>query len=222
MTRVPCQKGTSVLPVILALKQRPDAKRLVPEPLWKYFDEHLVVGGWYPERDYWVLIEALVKAIDPKLVGGDVWRYFAKFSAQTDIAGGAKKATGPAGSAGAGSQGVYRNFAAVDAHDAEAFFRRVIRLWSQYHDTGAMQIRGGRAISNSLFMRLVGFHIPIEGFVRLQGYYVEEFGRVVGLALESRVKRSTASGDLLCEWEILMERTPRSEAYIASLPPVQV
>jgi hypothetical protein len=217
MPRVPCQKGTSVLPVILALKQRPDAKRFVPEPLWKYFDEHIVVGGWYPERDYWVLIEALVKSIDPKLVGGDVWRHFAKFSAQTDIAGVAKNAAGPAG-----AQGVYRNFAAVDAHDAEAFFRRVIRLWTQYHDTGALQIRGGRAISNSLFMRLVGFHIPLEGFVRLLGYYIEEFGRVVGLRLESKVKRSTASGDLLCEWEILLDRTPRSEAYIATLPPVQL
>jgi hypothetical protein len=215
MARVPCQKGTSVLPVILALKQLPDVKRLVPEPLWKYLDEHIVVGGWYPERDYWVLIEALVKTIDPNVAGGDVWRYFAKFSAQTDIGGAGKNAA-------ANNKGVYRNFAAIDAQDAEAFFRRVTRLWTQYHDTGSLQIRAGRAISNSLFMRLVGFHIPIEGFVRLQGYYIEEFGRLVGLKLESKVRHSTASGDPLCEWEILMERTPGSEAYIASLPPLQV
>ncbi len=32
-------------------------------------------------------IEALVKTMDPAAFGGDVWRYFAKFSAQQDIAG---------------------------------------------------------------------------------------------------------------------------------------
>ena len=59
-----------MLPVVLALKQHPDCAKLVPASLWKYFDEHLLVSGWYPERDYWVLIEALVKTIDPAAVGG--------------------------------------------------------------------------------------------------------------------------------------------------------
>lgn len=212
MARVPSQKGTSVLPVVAALKQHPDRKRLVPERLWKYFNEHIVVSGWYPERDYWVLIQALVKTMDPKVTGGDVWRYFAKFSAQTDIGG----TEAPGG--GGRNAGVYRNFASGDAADPEMFFRRALRLWSQYHDTGTMEIRGGRARANSLVMQLVGFNIPLEGFVCLQGYYLEEFGTLIGLKLESKVLRSTASGDPLCEWEFFFERTARSRAYIASLP----
>ena len=46
--RVPSQKGVSVLPVVIALKRHPDGRKLVPPRLWKYFDEHLVVSGWYP------------------------------------------------------------------------------------------------------------------------------------------------------------------------------
>lgn len=64
-----------------------------------------------------------------------------------------------------------------------------------------------------------GSVIPIEGFVRLQGYYPEEYGRLVGLELTSEVTRSTAEGDPFCEWEHTLARTPATEAYIASLPP---
>jgi hypothetical protein len=199
---------------VSSLKEHPDRKRLVPERLWKYFDEHIVVSGWYPERDYWVLIEALVRTMDPNVTGGDVWRFFAKFSAQSDIGG--MEVAGGGGKAE--NAGVYRNFATGDASDPEMFFRRAVRLWSQYHDTGTMEIRGGRPKTNSLVMQLVGFNIPIEGFVRLQGYYLEEFGRLIGLTLESKVRRSTASGDPLCEWEFFLERSPSSQAYIASLP----
>jgi hypothetical protein len=205
-----------VLPVVLALKQHPDGRKLVPSRLWKYFDEHLLVSGWYPERDYWVLIAALVKTIDPAAVGGDVWRYFAKFSAQRDIGGQDVRA---AGGDRAESAGVYRNFATLDATDLESFFRRAARLWSQYHDTGRMEISGGRPETNSVVMRLGGFVIPIEGFVRLQGYYLEEYGRLVGVDVESTVTRSTARGDTFCEWEHRLVRGPRTEAYVASLPP---
>jgi len=76
-----------VLPVVVALKQRPDVRQIVPASLWKYFDEPVLISGWYPERDYWILIEALVKTIDPATVGGDAWRFFARFSARRDIAG---------------------------------------------------------------------------------------------------------------------------------------
>jgi hypothetical protein len=67
---------------------------------------------------------------------------------------------------------------------------------------------------------LVGFHIPIEGFVRLQGYYVEEYGRLVGLQIESTVTRSIARGKRSCEWEYALGRTPATEAYVASLPAI--
>lgn len=217
MSRPPSQKGTSVLPVVFALKQHPDRQKLVPRQLWKYFDEPVLVSGWYPERDYWVLIAALVKTIDPAAVGGDVWRYFAQFSAQRDVGGHELKAA--PGDTG-GSAGVYRSFGSVGVSDPAGFFRRATRLWSQYHDTGRMEITGGRPEANVVVMRLHGFVIPLEGFVRLQGYYLEEYARLVGIDLSSTVTRSTASNDPYCEWEHRLARTPEATAYVASLPVV--
>jgi len=210
--RVPSQKGISVIPVVAALKQHPDGRKLVPRHLWRYFDEHMVVSGWYPERDYWILIEALVKTIDPATVGGDVWRYFAQFSTKRDI--------GATNGSRTERQGVYRNFARAEADDPASFFRRAALLWSQYHNTGRMEIVGGRPETNSVVMRLVGFVIPIEGFVRLQGYYLEEYGRLVGIEVTSKVTRSTALGDKFCEWEHVIGRNPATEAFVASLPVV--
>jgi hypothetical protein len=209
---VPCHKGTSVIPLVEGLKRHPDGRKLVPERLWKYFDDHLVVSGWYPERDYWVLIEALVKTIDVKAVGGDVWRFFAKFSAQKDI-GGIKAANS------AGGTGVYRNFGLVTGSDPENFFRRASKLWSQYHDTGIMSVRAGRVSTNSVVLRLANFHIPLDGFARLQGYYLEEYGELIGLRMKAALVRSTTKGDPFCEWVLTLERTPETEAYVASLPP---
>jgi hypothetical protein len=210
--REPRQKGTSILPVVLALKAHPDRHRLVPKQLWRYFDDHIVVSGWYPERDYFVLVEALAKTIDPQSVGGDVWRFFARYSVRGDLGG-----TGVGGGKSA-TKGVYRNFASVTAGEPELFFRRAAKLWSQYHDAGTMGILGGRTQTNSVVMRLVGFDIPIEGFVKLQGYYLEEFARMIGLELEGNVTRSTARGEPFCEWEYHLARTPATERYVASLP----
>ena len=53
-----------------------------------------------------------------------------------------------------------------------------------------------------------------------QGYFLEEFGRVIGLGVESKVTRSTARGDPFCEWELALERSATTEAYVASLPPL--
>jgi hypothetical protein len=215
LPREPCQKGTSVLPIIAALKANPDREKLVPQHLWKYFEDHLLVSGWYPEKDYFALLEALVKTIDPRAVGGDVWRYFARFSVKRDIggtdAGGVRTP--------AETKGVYRNFA-TGTGDPEQLLKRGVRLWSQYHDSGTMRISGGRVRTNSVFMQLVGFHIPVEGFVRLQGYYLEEFGRLVGVDVESAVTKSTTRGSRYCEWEHTLGRTPASEAYVASLAPI--
>ncbi|HVU02501.1 MAG TPA: hypothetical protein VHE30_12145 [Polyangiaceae bacterium] len=201
---------------MLSLKQNPDREKLVPQSLWKYFDEPILVSGWYPERDYWILIAALVKTIPAASVGGDVWRYFAKFSAQRDIGGQEQKGVGDK----AGVAGLYRNFASVDESDLGSFFLRATRLWSQYHDTGKMEIVGARKSERSVVMRLVGFVIPIEGFVRLQGYYLEEYGALVGIEVRSVVTKSTANGDPFCEWEHRLARTPAADAYVASLPPI--
>lgn len=204
-----------MLPVVLALKHHPDRQKLVPRELWKYFDEPLLISGWYPERDYWVLIAALVKTIRPSTVGGDVWRYFAKFSAQRDVGG--QEGTLP-NSDKQGGVGIYRSFADGDMADPENFFRRALRLWSQYHDTGRMELAGARPEMNAVMVRLTDFIIPIDGFVWLQCYYLEEFGRLVGFDVTGTVRHSTANKDTYCEWQYVLGRSPTTEAYVRSLP----
>jgi hypothetical protein len=218
VSRTPSQKGTSFLPVIVALKQHPDRKKIVPESLWKYFDEPILVSGWYPERDYWVLLSALVSTIEPADVGGDVWRYFAQFSAKRDIGGDKTIAVSTDNKS---ATGIYRSYGVVDKSEFDGLFRRSVRLWSRYHDTGTMEIAGGRPSTNTVVMRLTGFSIPIEGFIRLTGYYMEEYARLVGIEATCTVTRSTANRDPYCEWEFRLGRSPEAEAYVASLPPLR-
>lgn len=213
LIRKPSLKGTSVIPVVLALKQQPDPRKLVPERLWKYFDKSLLVSSWYPEEDFWILIEALANAVDPATIEEDVWRVFARSTAQRDL--GEEDVEGFAEET-SGSVGIYRVFASKGMAP-ESFFRRVIALWSQYHDTGRLEVMGGSREKNSVRTRLTGLAIPIEGFVRSLGYYLEKYGRIVGIKAESTVLRSTAKGDAYCEWEVRLGRTPATEAYVAAL-----
>ena len=204
-----------MLPVVRALKQNPNAWNFLPPSMWKYLDEPIRVSDWYPERDYWVLLQALVKTLSPDALGGDVFRYFARFSVQLDIGGQALKGSGAAGSP---ATGVHGAFAAPT--DPANFFRRSTILWSEYHDTGRIQVAGSRPDRNVVVLRLIDFVIPVEGFVRLQGYYLEEYARLVGLELAATVTRSTANRDPYCEWECALARTPVTEAYVATLPPL--
>src|SRR5262249_260208 len=102
MTRVPSPQGTSVAPVPQPLKHIPGARGVLPSNLHWSLDEKLMVSGWYPEEDYWVLISTLAKLLDPNVIGADPWRFFAKTSAQTDIGGKENKASGAAASASKG------------------------------------------------------------------------------------------------------------------------
>jgi hypothetical protein len=189
---------------------------LLPPSLWRYLDDPIQVHDWYPERDYWVLLEALVKTLDPNIAGGDPFRYFARFSVQLDIGG-----RRPKGVRGTPSPATGFHSAFAVATDAPSFFRRAELLWSEYHDTGRVELAGGRPERNLVVLRLLDFFIPVEGFVRLQGYFLEEYARLIGFELSATVSRSTAQGDRYCEWECTLGRTPETEMYVTSLPPVR-
>lgn len=214
-TREPCTKGTSFLPLVVALKNLPNWKEIVPTQLWPYFEGPVIVSSWYPEREYFTLLETLVGTVDPSAVGGDVWRFFGTTAAQRDIGGSEgtlpKEAVRP---------GLYQSFKSDARADIGHFVKRAIMLWEQYHDTGKMVIHGGRRKTNSLVARLIGFAIPVHDYLRLQAAYTEEYARLVGIELHGAVTRSTARGDTFCEWEYTFARTPASEAFIMSLQPL--
>lgn len=85
---------------------------------------------------------------------------------------------------------------------------------------GRLEANSRQTLDDVVLMRLLGFVIPIENFDRLQGYYLEEYGRLVGFELSSSVTRSTVRGDPFCEWEHRLTRTPAAQAYVGSLPPM--
>lgn len=206
-----------MVPLVLALKNLPNHRDIVPRSLWRYLDEHIVVSSWYPERDVFKLLEILVSTIDPKQVGGDAWRFLGIISAQRDLGGLQDQVPEENRVEG---QGLYRHYART-GDEVDVFMKRAIKLWSQYHDTGTIEIQGGRAATNTLVVRLIGFQIPIDGYIRLQIGYTEEFARLVGIPLQIKVVRSTTKGDPFCEWDYTFERTASSEAYIRSLTPLR-
>ena len=212
-SREPHAKGTSLLPLVVALKALPNREEIVPKKLWKYFDTPIMVSGWYPERDFFVLIEAFVGTMDPALVG-DPWVFIGVTSAQRDIGGSQESLPEELRV----SEGLYKRFAGEA--DVEVFMKRGAKLWEQYHDTGKIELLGGRTTTNSVVVRLRGFAIPVEGYLRLNIAYTEEYGRLVGIDIKGKILRSTARGDPFCEWEYTLGRTPASEAFIASLPPL--
>ncbi len=214
--REPKTKGTSFLPLVVGLKNLPNWREIVPKALHGYFEEPLIVSGWYRERDYFTLLEALVGAMDPAAAGGDAWRFFGIAAAQRDIGGSEDQALQESRV----RPGLYQSFRTAGPSDISLFVKRASMLWEQYHDTGKIVIHGGRRRSNSLVSRLSGFSIPVDGYLRLQVAYTEEYARLVGIEVKGAVTRSTARGDPFCEWEYTFARTPASEAYIASLPPL--
>lgn len=215
-SREPNTKGTSLLPLVVALKNLPNWREIVPEPLWTYFEGPIIVSSWYPERDYFTLIETLVGTVDPQAVGGDVWRFFGITAAQRDIGGTENTLPKEARV----RPGLYQSFKTEGPAEIGQFVKRAIMLWDQYHDTGKMVIHGGRRTTNSLVARLIGFAIPVHEYLVLQAAYTEEYARLVGIGMHGAVTRSTARGDPFCEWEYTFARTPASEAYIASLSPL--
>src|ERR1041385_7196569 len=130
--REPNTKGTSLLPLVIGLKNLSNWREIVPAALHRYFEEPIIVSSWYPERDYFTLIEALVGAIDPEVAGGDAWRFFGITAAQRDIGGsqdGEHKESRV-------RSGLYQSFKTEGPADIGLFVKRAIMLWEQYHDTG--------------------------------------------------------------------------------------
>lgn len=214
--REPNSKGAAFPPLIAALKNLPNWEEIVPTALRKYFEEPVLASGWYPERDYFTLLEALVRALEPQAPGADVWHFFGVTAAQRDIGGCQDQLPEEVRV----RQGLYQSFKSGGPADVGTFVKRAIMLWDQYHDTGEVVIHGGRRTTNSIFVRLIGFVVPVEGYLRLQAAYTEEHARLVGIELYGAVTRSTARGDPFCEWKYTFARTPASEAYVASLPEV--
>jgi hypothetical protein len=211
---VPRFKGTGLLPVVKALRLHPSGPSSVPIALRHYLDDYVVSGGWYPEQDYFALVQVLAELIrrDGRLM--DVWEYFGKTSAQRDLAG--MQMLVPERSR-LDEVGAYRGFINNEATSVYSMFVRTSKLWSMYHDTGRMT--AGRTLLPSVVsVRLFDFKFPARGLLELQTAYMCEYARLAGNSLSGRVSHSTIAGDPFCEWEYTCEPTEDVLQSIAQLP----
>lgn len=210
----PRHKGVGLLAVVKALKANPHVRDSVPSELQHYLTDSILVTGWYPERDYNVLLELLVRGVDRKLVVGDVWRYFGKLAAQRDIAGEQKNI--PAASR-TESAGVYRRFGDGDPHDVAGLFARVVTMWSLYHDTGKLSVARHASEPSTVVMRLTGFQFPCRGHLELQAGFMEEYARLVGTRITGSLTRSHFDGAKLVEWHYQVQHNSATLASISTL-----
>lgn len=209
----PKHKGVGVLAIVEGLKATPAAQRHLPEALKHYLSEPILPSGWYPERDYNVLIEAL--ALGTGRRGGDVWRTFGRLAAQRDIAGEQQEIPERQR---VKTAGVYRSFRDKDSHDLAGMFQCLERLWRLYHDSGRLNVVRATDDRSSVLVRIVGFHFPLRGLLDVQTGYIAEYARLVGFRVDVRLTRSANAGDPFYEWRCSVEPTAQYVAALAALP----
>ncbi len=205
-------KGTCIAPIVAALRSHPKRDALVPKHLSKYFEQPVLVSGWYPNDDYFQLLEIVANAFERRQFGGDPWVRMGTAAAQRDIAG--VQDVGEHMRIAQG--GVYKKYGRVEGGIA-GFVQRAAKIWSQYHDTGHYEIVGRIPGRTAFVRRMVGFHATVAAYARLQGAYVEEYARLVGLEMKVSVLCNTAQGDPHSEWVCDLKPSEETSAYLDSL-----
>jgi hypothetical protein len=199
----------------MALRANPQTHKHVPERLQHYLSDPILPSGWYPEKDYNVLIGGLALGLDRRIKGSDVWSYFGRTCVQRDIAG--EQGSIPARSH-VKTAGVYRTFAENNPDGLAGFFQRLERIWRLYHDSGRMTVARAADDACTVVVRVLNFNFPFRGLVDVQTAFFHEYARLLGFRLEARLSRSVTDGDLCCEWLSRAEPTPENLGSLATLP----
>ncbi len=213
----PKHKGVGVLAVVKGLKANPRALAQVPAQLANYLSQPILPSGWYPERDYNALIELLARHVDSTATGGDVWGFFGRAAARHDIAG-QRDATPSAGEKTSETAGIYRRFRDGIARDVASMFLRLEKIWSLYHDTGRLTVARHPEHAALVSVRVSGFRFAFRGLIDLQTGFMTEYGRLLGLPIQSTFMRSIGSGEPLCEWHCRLPPTAEHVAALGTLP----
>ncbi len=205
-------KGTCIAPIVAVLRSHPQRAALVPKHLSKYFEQPVLVSGWYPNDEYFELLEILSNAFERKRFGGDPWVRMGSAAAQRDLAGVQDIDEEMRTVQG----GVYRKYARVE-DGIEGFFRRAAKIWSQYHDTGHYEIVGRMPGHAAVVRRMVGFQAPVVGYARLQGAYLQEYAGLVGIEMRVSVLHNAAEGAPHSEWLCELDASEATSAYLGAL-----
>ena len=169
-----CIKGTGMIGIVKALRSRREvAKDHLPRNLHYYLTDRILVGSWYPERDYLNLLKAY-RQVWPERT----WEEIGRFGARE------------------GLQGVYRN---IIQGDIAASVQRMRANWRNYHNTGELI---SEIDSHVIRVRVCNYELVAkEACLLNQGYFTELLMLSGADIIRSRKVRCTADGDNECLWE---------------------
>jgi len=209
----PKHKGVGLVPVVKGIQANPRAETAVPDAQRGYLADKIMPSGWYPERDYNVLITLLAGVIDRSNVP-DVWAYFGRAAARRDVAGDQEAI--PVRSR-TENVGIYRNFRGGQPHDIAGLCMRMAKIWGLYHDTGRLSFSRHARKPALLVARLEDFQFPVRGLAELQTAYIIEFARLSGVELKGTLEHFAEGHAGHSEWSYQLPPTLENVAAMATL-----
>lgn len=198
--------------VVKGILASPKAAAQVPEAQRRYLTDAILPSGWYPERDYNVLLITLANSVDRAALP-DVWAYFGTVAARRDVGG---EQSGVPARSRTENAGVYRNLRGGQPNDVAGLCLRMAKMWGMYHDTGRFIFSRHPTRANVLVGRLVDFQFPVRGMAELQTAFMVECARLAGIELKGNVERFV-EGTATCEWHYQVAVTPENMASLASV-----
>lgn len=209
----PKHKGVGLVQVVKGIQGNSKARLSVPEAQRGYLADKIMPSGWYPERDYNVLITLLAATIDRTNVP-DVWAFFGRAAARRDVAGDQEAIPVRSRTENAG---IYRNFRGDQSSDIAGLCLRMAKMWSLYHDTGRLTFSRHPRKSALLVARLEDFQFPVRGLAELQTAFTVEFARLSGVELQGSLESFAEAQPGASEWNYQLLPTAANLASVATL-----
>jgi uncharacterized protein (TIGR02265 family) len=174
-------KGTLVSGVVKALRE--DSERALPllDPsLHRYFSEHILSTAWYPENEFWAMVDVMAQLAPPDR---DAYRDLGQREARVHV------------------ETVYSALSHIAEADPPRVLSRLTHLWPLQHDTGKLVL--GHVSSNELLLALVDYAIVSETACRTITGYCEGLFEWIGMK-NVTVERvhCRGFGDADCDWRV--------------------
>jgi hypothetical protein len=211
---VPQYKGMGFWPVIAALKAHARGPSELPAALQHYFDDQVVVTGWYPEIDFIALLECLARVLQQDGMP-DVWTYFGRVAARRDLAGTQELIPVERRVQVAG---IYRRLASDEEIGVASWLVRVTKLWHLYHDTGHMVAGRSKALACGAVFRLYGYPLMTSNLAKMHTSYYDEYARIVELRAKVSFAGTREVANRFSEWELTCESEPAILSSLSTLP----
>ena len=168
-------KGTAISTVVRLLKDQGSLAE-VPESLSPYLDERVLVASWYPEEDFFSLLQALAQSRPS--TEKDPWPWMGRSIAHVDLLQ------------------IYSSM--VQKGSPMGTLQRLPRLWRLYHNSGRADV--GQVDSNRAQIQVADYAYADEEFCRWMKGYIAEMLRIGGARAVQVKSLRTGTLDKPARW----------------------